>query len=172
VGGDEVDDSDELHTEFSGSIKSSAKKGAAPGERSLKSDGLLSNANISKEDITYEKGGDIVPTPAAESQMGAASIKAEEEKTQVSEVFEVLGMISLNKELFLFEKPVPMVDGVENWLVNVEKQMHDTISKMLSYAVSSFPNQPLDEWILDYPQQIIITVLHLILSHEISEVLE
>lgn len=60
-------------------------------------------------------------------------------------------MISLNKELFLFEKPVPMVDGVEKWLVQVEKSMQDTISKMLSYAVSSFPNQPLDEWILDYP---------------------
>lgn len=81
-------------------------------------------------------------------------------------------MISLNKELFLFERPVQMVDGVEKWLVQVEKSMQETISKMLSYAVSSFPNLPLDEWILDYPQQIILSVLHLILSHEINEVLE
>jgi hypothetical protein len=60
-------------------------------------------------------------------------------------------MISLNKELFLFEKPIPMVNGVEKWLVDVEQSMQQTISKMLSYAVSSFPNLPLDEWVLDYP---------------------
>lgn len=90
----------------------------------------------------------------------------------VSQSFEVLGMISLNKELFLFETPVPMVNGVESWLVAVERSMRETISKMLSYAVTSFLTSPLDEWILDFPQQIILTTLHLILSHEINEVLE
>jgi len=44
-----------------------------------------------------------------------------------------------------------MVNGVEKWLVDVEQSMQQTISKMLSYAVSSFPNLPLDEWVLDYP---------------------
>jgi hypothetical protein len=39
---------------------------------------------------------------------------------KVSETFEVLGMISLNKELFLFEEPIQMRNGVENWLVMVE----------------------------------------------------
>jgi hypothetical protein len=38
--------------------------------------------------------------------------------------------------------------------------------------VTSFPNQPLDEWVLDYPQQIILTTLHLIVSHEVNEILE
>jgi len=66
--------------------------------------------------------------------------------------FEVLGMVGLNKELFLFEKSVPMVHGVEKWLVHVERAMKETISKMMSYAVTSFPNQALDEWALDYPQ--------------------
>ena len=32
-------------------------------------------------------------------------------------------MISFNKELFLFEKPVAMKEGVENWLVKVESAM-------------------------------------------------
>jgi hypothetical protein len=80
-------------------------------------------------------------------------------------------MISLNKELFLFERSIPMVNGVENWLMEVEKVMQETISKSLGYAVSSFPNQPLDEWVLDYPQQIVLTTLHLILSHEVNEIL-
>ena len=43
---------------------------------------------------------------------------------------------------------------------------------MINYAVSSFPKQSLDEWILDYPQQVILTTIHLILSHEINELLE
>lgn len=81
-------------------------------------------------------------------------------------------MISMNKELFLFERPVPIMDGVEKWLIHVERAMQETISKQLTYAVSSFPHQPLDEWVLDYPQQIILTTLHLILSHEINEILE
>jgi hypothetical protein len=38
--------------------------------------------------------------------------------------------------------------------------------------VSSFPTKPLDEWVLDYPQQIILTTLHLIFSHEVNEILE
>jgi hypothetical protein len=43
---------------------------------------------------------------------------------------------------------------------------------MLGYAVSSFPTKPLDEWVLDYPQQIIMTTLHLVFSHEVNEILE
>ena len=38
--------------------------------------------------------------------------------------------------------------------------------------MSSFPTKPLDEWVLDYPQQIILTTLHLIFSHEVNEILE
>ena len=60
-------------------------------------------------------------------------------------------MISENKELFLFEKSVPMREGVEKWLIKVEESMQETVAKMINYAVSSFPKQSLDEWILDYP---------------------
>jgi len=37
--------------------------------------------------------------------------------------------------------------------------------------VNSFPKQPLDEWIIDYPQQTILSTIHLILTHEINEML-
>jgi hypothetical protein len=40
---------------------------------------------------------------------------------------------------------------------------------MIGYAVSSFPKQSLDEWIIDYPQQTILNTIHLILTHEINE---
>ncbi len=38
--------------------------------------------------------------------------------------------------------------------------------------MSSFPKQSLDEWILDYPLQTIMTTIHLILTHEINELFE
>ena len=52
-----------------------------------------------------------------------ASSKKEEDEGGVSKTLEVLGFISFNKELFLFDKPVAMADGVERWLVQVEKAM-------------------------------------------------
>lgn len=106
------------------------------------------------------------------SEIAAKQVVEDKPLPIASSTFEVLGMVGLNKELFLFEKSVPMVQGVEKWLVHVERSMRETISKMMSYAVTSFPNQALDEWALDYPQQVILSVLHLILSHEINEVLE
>jgi hypothetical protein len=105
--------------------------------------------------------------------------------------YQVLGMISQNKELFLFENPVLIqnddhtikeVEGydvsgagtgnVEQWLRRVEITMQDTMRKQMKYAVKSFSTRSLDEWVLDYPQQIIITALNLILSNEINDILE
>jgi len=87
--------------------------------------------------------------------------------------FEVLGMISHVKELFLFEQPVKMEGvGVDQLLSRVQEQMQDSLSKQINYAVSAFPRQTLDEWVLDFPQQVILTTIHLILSHEITELLE
>ena len=65
-----------------------------------------------------------------------------------------------------------MEGPVEQWMGKVEAAMQDTIAKQVNYAVSSFPKQSLDEWILDYPQQVILTTIHLILSHEVTELLE
>lgn len=42
----------------------------------------------------------------------------------------------------------------------------------MQYAVKSFATRALDEWILDYPQQIVITTINLILSNEINDILE
>ena len=50
--------------------------------------------------------------------------------------------------------------------------MQETIGKVINYAVNTFPKQSLDEWSLDYPQQIILTTIHLILTHEINELFE
>ena len=63
-------------------------------------------------------------------------------------------------------------DKVEVWLQGVETGMQESVGKLISQAVNTFPKQSLDEWILDYPQQIILTTIHLILTHEINELFE
>ncbi len=50
--------------------------------------------------------------------------------------------------------------------------MQQTMGHLISQAVSTFPKQSLDEWILDYPLQTIMTTIHLILTHEINELFE
>ena len=60
-------------------------------------------------------------------------------------------MISEFKEILLFEQFVKLEGSAEQWLKEIETQMTDTVAKMIGYAVSSFPKQSLDEWIIDYP---------------------
>ena len=85
---------------------------------------------------------------------------------------EVLGIISATKELFQFEKKVNITEKPESWLQKVELSMQNTVGKNINFAVASFPKKSLDEWILDHPQQIILTTIHLILTHEINELFE
>lgn len=105
--------------------------------------------------------------------------------------YQVLGMISQNKELFLFETPVLIqndnlgikeVEGyevsgmgtgnVEQWLMKVETSMQASMRKQMQYAVKSFATRALDEWILDYPQQVVLTTLNLVLTNEVQDILE
>lgn len=66
----------------------------------------------------------------------------------------------------MFEKQVMILnDRPETWLSAIESTMQETVGKNLHYAVSSFPKQSLDEWILDFPLQTILSTIHLILTH-------
>lgn len=54
--------------------------------------------------------------------------------------FEVLGMISHVKELFLFEQPVKMQGlQIDQLLLKVQEQMQESVGKQINYAVSAFP---------------------------------
>lgn len=86
--------------------------------------------------------------------------------------YEILGLMGYNQELLLFEKSVNLGESPEIWLLEVEKQMKETLSKMISFSVATFPKQSLDEWVLDFPQQVIYTSIMLILTHEITELMD
>jgi hypothetical protein len=72
----------------------------------------------------------------------------------------------------MLNDPVDFIpQDVTGWLTKVEIKMQQTVGSLVSQAVGSFPKQSLDEWIMDYPLQTILTTIHLILTHEINELL-
>ena len=87
------------------------------------------------------------------------------------EEYYVLGMIGKNKEMLLFDRQIQISKKVEEWLVNVEDSMRISVKKHMKNGILRFSNQPIEEWILDYPQQVAISVLHLILCQEINDIL-
>lgn len=80
-------------------------------------------------------------------------------------------MLSRNRELFLFDRQVKMGKNIEGWLSSVEDAMRVSVRKHMKNAILRFASQPLEEWIGDYPQQVAISVLHLVVSEEISATL-
>jgi len=80
-------------------------------------------------------------------------------------------MISHKADLLLFDQAINYHPRAEVWLLKVEYRAQEIVGKMIGNAVGSFPKQPLDEWIIDYPQQTILSTIHLILTHEVNEML-
>ena len=50
--------------------------------------------------------------------------------------------------------------------------MHQTVAIQISKAVNLFPNYSLEEWIFFFPCQVIINAVHMIISHEILEMIK
>lgn len=144
------------------------KNGGAGGDG--RSKGADYNEPISEEEDSIlsadEEGGQGRKSGVA----GLHSVENSKMGIEGVNQYQVLGMISPNKELFLFESPVQIdndnkaiaeVEGyevsgtgtgnVEQWLLKVEQSMQATMRKQMQYAVKSFATRALDEWVLDYP---------------------
>ena len=90
----------------------------------------------------------------------------------LSEV-KILGMIDRHNEYLRFKKPVTSQGkGLETILKKVEVEMQGSVLHWISQSISTFPHYNLDEWILDYPVQVIISSIHLIVTHEIYEMIK
>lgn len=162
-------------------MKNDPGKNLALEEKENNSDSDDSDSMLSEDERR------LAAKPSA-SGKGGSVVGVENSKMGIEGVndYQVLGMISQNKELFLFEQPVLIqndnqkikeVEGyevsgmgtgnVEQWLMKVESSMQNSMRKQMQYAVKSFATRALDEWILDYPQQVVLTTLNLVLTNEI-----
>jgi len=63
----------------------------------------------------------------------------------------ILGIVSQNKELFLFDRHIEMSKRVEHWLLQVENTMKETTKKLLKNAIEKFNSESLEDWVMDYP---------------------
>jgi len=146
---------------------------------------------ISEEEDSILSGEEDNLRNAKSAVTGQQSIENSKMGIEGVNQYQVLGMISQNKEMFLFESPVLInndnkaikeVEGfevsgtgtgnVEQWLLKVEQSMQETMQKQMQYAVKSFATRALDEWVLDYPQQVVVTTLMLVLTNEVNDILE
>lgn len=85
--------------------------------------------------------------------------------------FEVLGMIGINHELLLFREAVAIHSSVEKWISEVETMMKISLQHALTRALNTFTTMSIDDWVQDFPLQVIFTSLYLILTHELTELI-
>lgn len=155
-----------LYIQPADQVKLQRNEGGADG-----GEGSREQDEISEEDdslLSDEEGG---TQEQASAMTGLQSVENSKMGIEGVNEYQVLGLISPNKELFLFESPVQVqndnlaikeVEGyevsgtgtgnVEQWLIKVERSMQETMQKQMQYAVKSFATRALDEWVLDYPQ--------------------
>lgn len=137
--------------------------------------GSISEQSLSIESTDREEE-EIKPNVNSEGTLtdpneSYESDEQEADKLVTIEEQYILGMLSKNRELFLFDRQVKMGRRIENWLQNVEDAMRVSVKKHMKNAILRFADQPIEEWMLDYPQQIAISTVHLVISQEINDLL-
>ncbi|EAY19693.1 Dynein heavy chain family protein [Trichomonas vaginalis G3] len=82
--------------------------------------------------------------------------------------FENIGSLTFEKDLKMTEmnscenEKVPFVRGiypegnVENWLLEVEADMRETLRDIMKKAVEQYPKVPRTEWVLNWPSQVVL----------------
>ena len=104
--------------------------------------------------------------------------KVESNKIKLQSNFnEIEGFSSDELELLRLNEPIALVDSSilgENleWVIKLEHEMQQVVAKLITLAINSFTNASLEEWVLDFPLQVILTAVHMIITHEITELLK
>eukprot|EP01022_Parablepharisma_sp_SALTPOND_P015845 TRINITY_DN226_c0_g1_i1.p1 TRINITY_DN226_c0_g1~~TRINITY_DN226_c0_g1_i1.p1 ORF type:complete len:1702 (+),score=202.84 TRINITY_DN226_c0_g1_i1:4338-9443(+) len=88
---------------------------------------------------------------------------------------EIIGFAGDEAELIKIATPIPLPDTFgENveWISQLESQMQKSMGKAIAQAINSFTKSALEEWVLDFPLQATLTATHMIITHEICELLQ
>ena len=97
------------------------------------------------------------------------------EKPVKSSQCQIIGFTGTYEELVKINKPIVLTDKEDinvEWLIELEAQMQKTVSKEISSAINTFTQTDLEEWIFDYHMQAVLTATHIIITHEIVELLQ
>ncbi|GCB64021.1 hypothetical protein scyTo_0000226, partial [Scyliorhinus torazame] len=67
------------------------------------------------------------------------------------------GMYSKEKEYVPFQAKCKCIGQVETWLNRLEETMKETVRHQITEAVAAYEEKPRDQWIFDYPAQVVLT---------------
>ncbi|XP_062820321.1 dynein axonemal heavy chain 3 [Anolis carolinensis] len=96
-------------------------------------------------------------------------------KLEFTEDMEITGMISSEKEVVPFIKkifPAHAKGMVEKWLLQVEEMMLSSIRHVISKGIEGYVEVPRNQWVLQWPGQIVICVSSIFWTKEVSEAIK
>jgi dynein heavy chain len=86
----------------------------------------------------------------------------------------IIGMCSSENEKVKFKEviePANAKGAVEKWLLQVEKVMQSSLHQQVTNAIKAYRDSPREQWVLEWPGQIVICVSQIYWTKEVTETL-
>ena len=96
-------------------------------------------------------------------------------RLEFSDQQEILGMVSAEKETVPFNVkiyPAKAKGMVEKWLLQVEDVMISSLRKVIIDSQASYPKTPRNQWVLQWPGQVVLCVSSMFWTSEVVEAME
>ncbi|XP_070269812.1 dynein axonemal heavy chain 3 [Myotis yumanensis] len=96
-------------------------------------------------------------------------------RLEFTDNLEIVGMISSEKETVPFKQmiyPAQAKGMVEKWLQQVEQMMLASMREVIRLGIEAYAEVSRDQWVLQWPGQVVICVSSIFWTQEVSEALE
>ncbi|KAL6609170.1 dynein heavy chain and region D6 of dynein motor-domain-containing protein [Neocallimastix sp. 'constans'] len=84
----------------------------------------------------------------------------------------ISAMYSAENECINFNEPFIPKGNIEDWLSRVELTMKESIKEVINKGLIEYHSIPRNQWVLNWPGQVIISVTQIIFTAEVTEVLD
>lgn len=81
-------------------------------------------------------------------------------------------MISPEGERVPLTKGLKARGNVEDWLSKVEEAMFASLRRIMKGSIQDFLSRPRKEWVLDHPNQIILSVSQIMWAKDVHSILD
>ena len=85
---------------------------------------------------------------------------------------DIMAMISPEGERVELTKGLKARGNVEIWLGKVEEAMFSSLRRIMKKSVSNYENQERKDWVLNWPNQIVLSVSQIMWSREVHKILD
>lgn len=95
-----------------------------------------------------------------------------EEEGQTVMTTDIVAMISPEGERVQLSKGLKARGNVEDWLGKVEESMFLSLKKRMKSAIRDYTQRSRESWVVDHPNQIILTVSQIMWAKDVHEILD